>query len=94
MPDEFIIVPFSEYLNFESKIELICNALDKAEHPKERIISFMETPGYIPDLDLVVVNSEQKCVAYCTGWVEQYDNSLGYIEPMGTHSDYRCLGLA
>ncbi|MBI9013233.1 MAG: GNAT family N-acetyltransferase [Clostridiales bacterium] len=94
LPSGFTIVPFPEYLNFESKIELICNAFDKPEHSKERILSFMETPGYMPDLDLVVLNSEHKCVAYCTGWTEQYDESLGYIEPMGTHSDYRRLGLA
>ena len=94
LPSGFAIVPFPEYLNYESKIELICNAFEKEEHPKERILSFMETPGYMPDLDLVVINSEQKCVAYCTGWIEQYDDSLGFIEPMGTHSDYRRLGLA
>jgi ribosomal protein S18 acetylase RimI-like enzyme len=94
LPSGFRIVPFSECLDFESKIELICNAFDKKEHSKERILSFMETPGYLPELDLVVINSEGKCTAYCTGWIEQYDSSLGFIEPMGTHSDYRRLGLA
>lgn len=94
LPKGFTIVPFPEYLNYDSKIELICNAFDKAEHTKERILSFMETPGYMADLDLVVINSEEKCVAYCTGWIEQYDDTLGFIEPMGTHSDYRRLGLA
>lgn len=84
---------FSEYMDFESKSELICSAFSKPEHPVARIKSFLETPGYMHDLDLIVVNKDQKAVAYCTAWIQQYDSTKGYIEPMGTHADYRRLGF-
>lgn len=94
LPDGFRIENFSDHYYYDSKIELICNAFDKKEHPKERIISFMKTPGYMPDMDLLVMSPNNRCAAYCTGWIEQYDGTLGFIEPMGTHSDYRKMGLA
>jgi len=87
------LMNFSDYRDFESKSELICSAFSKKEHPVSRIEPFMNTPGYMTDLDLIIVNENQKAVAYCTGWLEQYDDSLGYIEPMGVHEDYRRLGF-
>lgn len=93
LTDGYRLVTFSEYMDYEEKSKLICSAFSKPKHPIERIKSFMKTPGYMSDLDLIVINGDNKPVAYCTAWIEQYDGKLGYIEPMGTHADFRRMGF-
>ncbi|MCH4886622.1 GNAT family N-acetyltransferase [Acidaminobacter sp. JC074] len=89
----FRLLNFSDYLDYKSKSRLICSAFSKKEHPVSRIESFMKTPGYMADLDLICINQDNEAVAYCTGWLEQHNEKLGYIEPMGVHEAYRRRGL-
>ena len=92
LPDGYKLLSFSECMNFESKQALICDAFEKKEHSIERIKSLMSSENYISNLDLVVVK-DGVCVGYCTGWIEEHDAKKGYIEPMGTHSKHRKLGI-
>lgn len=47
-------------------------------------------PNYLRELDLVVENSENTIVGFCSGWIW---HNIGQIEPLGVHPSYRGLGL-
>ncbi len=87
------LMSFVEYGNYESRVDLVRNAFENSGYTEARLRSTQSTPGYRPELDLVVVNDERKAVAYCMGWLEEANPKSGYIEPMGVHSDYRKLGF-
>ena len=89
----FKLLTFSEYGNYESRIKLVQNAFNNPAYTEARLRSLQSSPSYHADMDLVVVNPQGESVAYCMGWIEENDPSAGYIEPMGTHSDYRRNGF-
>ena len=89
----FKLMSFAEYGNYESRVKLVRNAFDNPNYSKTRLRSTQSSPSYQPELDLVIVNSQGESVAYCMGWVEEINPKAGYIEPMGTHSDYRRNGF-
>ncbi len=61
---------------------------------EERYVHFMTSaPDYRPELDVIVVAPDGRVAAYAQGWIDP-DNALGYFEPIGTHPDFRKLGLA
>jgi ribosomal protein S18 acetylase RimI-like enzyme len=47
---------------------------------------------YRPDLDCVVEAPDGRLVSYCLAWLDP-DNCVGEFEPVGTHPDFRRLGL-
>jgi len=47
---------------------------------------------YRADLDCIVESPDGRLVAYCLAWLDP-DNRAGELEPVGTHPDYRRLGL-
>ena len=47
---------------------------------------------YRADLDCVVEASDGRLVSYCLAWLDP-DNQVGEFEPVGTHPDFRRLGL-
>ncbi len=51
-----------------------------------------KAPDYRADLDLAVVNKEGEIVSFCTVWYDSV-NQIGILEPVGTHSGYRKMGL-
>jgi GNAT superfamily N-acetyltransferase len=52
----------------------------------------METWPYRSDLDFVLEAGDGTPVAFALGWYDE-SNRLGEFEPVGTHPDYRRLGL-
>ncbi|WP_025691062.1 GNAT family N-acetyltransferase [Paenibacillus zanthoxyli] len=51
-----------------------------------------KAPGYRPELDLAAVNGRGEVVSFCNiFWDDR--NRIGMLEPVGTHIDYRRLGL-
>lgn len=90
---DFKLLTFSEYGNYESRVKLVHNAFNNPAYSEARLRSLQSSPGYQAELDLVIVNHQGKCIAYCMGWVEENNPKSGYIEPMGVHSDYRRKGL-
>ena len=89
----FKIMPFAEYGDYESRVKLAQNAFDNPNYSEARYRSLQSAPSYRADLDLVVVNPQGESVAYCLGWVEENDPTIGFIEPMGVHSAYRRNGF-
>ncbi|MBK8028514.1 MAG: GNAT family N-acetyltransferase [Chloroflexi bacterium] len=49
-------------------------------------------PDYRLDLDVVVVAPDGQFAAFAQGWVDA-ENGIGLFEPVGTHPDFRKLGL-
>ena len=91
---EFKLLSFSEYGNYESRVKLAQNAFNNPAYSEARLRSLQSSPSYQADLDLVIVNAQDESVAYCIGWIQENDPKVGYIEPMGVHTDYRRKGLA
>jgi ribosomal protein S18 acetylase RimI-like enzyme len=90
----FRLLTFPEYGDYESRVRLVRNAFDSSSYSETNLRSLHSSPTYLAELDLVIVDARGESVAYCMGWIEENDPSSGYIEPMGTHSDYRRNGLA
>ncbi|MDT3426412.1 GNAT superfamily N-acetyltransferase [Paenibacillus forsythiae] len=51
-----------------------------------------KAPGYRPELDLAAVNGRGEVVSFCNIFWDD-SNRIGMLEPVGTHVDYRRLGL-
>lgn len=58
----------------------------------QRYLGFMRSPVYRPELDIVAIAPDGKVVAFCLGWLD-FTNQVGLFEPVGTHPEYRSLGL-
>jgi ribosomal protein S18 acetylase RimI-like enzyme len=52
----------------------------------------MESPGYAPERELVVVAPSGEFAAFAVMWFDTL-NGTGLFEPVGTHRDFRRLGL-
>jgi mycothiol synthase len=52
----------------------------------------MESPGYAPEREFVIVAPDGTFVAFTLTWHDEL-NKTGYFEPVGTHKDYRRRGL-
>lgn len=52
-----------------------------------------KTPDYRSDLDLYVASESYEVVSFATIWYDAA-NKIGILEPVGTHYDYRRMGLA
>jgi ribosomal protein S18 acetylase RimI-like enzyme len=89
----FKLMNFADYGNYESRVKLVHNAFNNPSYSEARLRSLQSSPSYQAELDLVIVNPQGESVAYCMGWVQESDPKFGYIEPMGTHSDYRKNGF-
>ncbi len=59
--------------------------------PKE-YARVMQSPGYDPHRELVVVAPDGRFAAFCIYWLDHL-NKIGLFEPVGAHSDFRRRGL-
>lgn len=53
----------------------------------------MQSPGYDPAREIVVVAPDGSFAAFCIYWLDTV-NKVGLFEPVGTHADHRRKGLA
>ncbi len=90
---DFTMLRCADFGNDADRVALVQNAFSNPNFTLERLYSTQQSPNYRSELDLVIVNAAGKSVGYCIGWVEENDPKVGFIEPMGVHSDYRQLGF-
>ena len=65
----------------------------KAQLTPELYRKVMESPGYDPSREYVVVAPDGAFAAFTVTWHDSI-NRTGLFEPVGTHAEYRRLGLA
>jgi ribosomal protein S18 acetylase RimI-like enzyme len=53
----------------------------------------IDKPGYDPTREIIAVAPDGRVAAYTVYWTDER-NRLGHFEPVGTHRDFRRLGLA
>ncbi len=58
----------------------------------ERFLTFMRSPVYDPELDIVAVSPTGQVGAFCIVWNDPL-NREGLFEPVGTHPDFKRQGL-
>ena len=67
-----------------------------AFHPSrvtdEHYLRLMRLPGYDRELDVVTVAPDGQVASFALGWVDTR-LGVGEFEPVGTHADFRRLGL-
>ena len=58
-----------------------------------RYLSFMRSPVYEPERDIVAAHPDGRIGSFCIIWTDPV-NRIGLFEPVGTHPEYRGKGLA
>jgi len=71
---------------------IVLGAAFEAAPQVERYERLMQAPGYVRDLDIVVVAPDQRFAAFAMCWVDQH-NQVGQFEPVGTAPEFRRQGL-
>ena len=57
-----------------------------------RTLRFMQSPVYVKEHELFIVNAEEDVAAFCCIWTDDV-NKMGYFEPVGVHPNYQRRGL-
>ncbi len=94
LEEGFKIESFLDNKNYDSRVDLVKSAFDNTNYSKENLLSIHNSPDYQRDLDLCISSNDDKLVAYCIGWHHKTSKKTGYVEPIGTHADYRKRGFA
>jgi len=89
----FQMMTFADFGDYGDRVKLVQNSFDNPNFNEARLRSMQESPNYRPNLDLIIVNQTSVAVGYCMGWVEENNPKVGFIEPMGVHSEYRKNGF-
>lgn len=96
LPDGFEILTMADECDVERRRETFGRAFDHPE-PKEWPSRFayeelMRAPDYRPEQDLFIKAEDGTYASCCIMWYDAH-NRIGHMEPVGTHPDYRGLGL-
>lgn len=68
-------------------------SFDGAGWTEAAYAEFMTAPGYDPAREIVAEAPDGRIAAFTVYWTDEI-NGLGHFEPVGTHADFRRLGLA
>ena len=94
LKDGFSIQTLYELKNKETRITLVQKVFNNKEYSINNVNGIISSPDYNYRYDLSVVeNSSDLQIAYCIGWQDNKKKNLGYIEPVGTHPDFRKQGF-
>jgi predicted N-acetyltransferase YhbS len=96
LPQGYLIQSMAQENDIELKREvfgLAFNHSDPSEWPSAfSYEELQKAPDYRKDLDLSIVGPDGKYVACSIAWYDSY-NRMSILEPVGTHPDFRGLGL-
>lgn len=92
VPDGFRIRP-ATFADAPGLAEARNHSFDGSDWTPDQYAAFMRAPGYSPDREIVAEASDGRIAAYTVCWTDPL-NHLGHFEPVGTHADFRRLGLA
>lgn len=92
LPEGFT-VRSTEGLHEAEKLQRVHAASFDSEWTTEAYEKVMQSPGYDAERELVVVAPDGRFAAFCVTWFDDL-NKTGLFEPVGTHYDFRRMGLA
>ncbi len=93
LPDGFTLRAFAGEEEIEARVNVHRSAFHPSRMTVEKHRRVMASPTYRRELDLMAVAPDGAPAAYCIIWHDTV-NHFGVFEPVGTHQEYRRLGLA
>lgn len=93
LPPGFTLRAFAGETEIEARVAVHRSAFHPSRMTVEKHRRVMASPTYRQELDLMAVAPDGAPAAYCIVWHDAA-NRFGLFEPVGTHQDYRRLGLA
>jgi mycothiol synthase len=95
LPAGFGIRPLVGENEVESYVQLHRDVFASKNMTVEWRRRTLRRPEYLSDLDLVVVAPDGRLAAFCVCWLDKGPGgrSVGQVEPLGVHEDFRKLGL-
>ena len=92
LPEGFAVRGVTGEQEVEARVAVHRAAFDPSPLNVERYLRVMRMPGYRPELDVVATAPDGTLAAFCLCWYDA-GSRTGELEPVGTHPDYRRLGL-
>ncbi|MFJ7777426.1 GNAT family N-acetyltransferase [Streptomyces yangpuensis] len=93
LPDGFTARPVRGEEDLDRRVLVHQHAWNSTRVTPESYRAVMSAWPYRPELDWVVESPDGQFVANCLIWYDEA-NRVGLIEPVGTHPDFRRLGLS
>jgi GNAT superfamily N-acetyltransferase len=93
LPDGFTVRHVRGVEDLERRVEVHRSAFHPSRVTVESYANVMTAWPYRPDLDWVVEAPDGRFAASCLIWWDER-NKVGELEPVGTHADFRRMGLA
>lgn len=95
LPADFVIRPLAGEREVADYVALHRAAFESRSMTEAWRARTLHRPGYVPDADLVVVAPDERLAGFCIGWLAPNiaGETVGHIEPLGVHPDFRCQGL-
>lgn len=93
LPGGFIARPIRGEEDLKKRVDAHRAAWHPSKVCEDSYRNVMMTKPYKKNLDWIVESTTGKFVSYCLIWMDE-KNGVGLLEPIGTHPDYRKLGLA
>jgi mycothiol synthase len=93
LPVGFHVRPLAGAHEVEERARLHQQAFESQAVTVEGYQNVTHAPLYQPELDLVAVAPDGRLAAFCLCWLDEA-NKVGLFEPVGTHPDFRRMGLA
>lgn len=96
LPPGYTITSMAEKNDIEGRREVLGRGFDHTDPAEWASAStyreLQKAPDYRKDLDLYVVAPNGQYASFCVAWYDDL-NKMGVFEPVGTHPDYRRMGL-
>ncbi len=95
LPEDFVIRPLAGESEVAAYVALHRATFESRSMTDEWRTRTLRWPEYVPDVDLVVVAPDGRLAGFCIGWLNHNiaGETVGQIEPLGVHADFRHLGL-
>lgn len=92
LPDGYRLATMADYDGFESRSAAHRTAFKPSRFRDDVYVKVRATWPYRADLDCVAVAPDGSVASYALAWLDE-ENSLGELEPVGTHEDHLRRGL-
>jgi mycothiol synthase len=99
LPASFFIRSVTGFAEIEALVALHRAAFGTDNMTVEERRAMMSGPGYVPELDLVVVAPDGRLAGFCACGIPAEENTVtgrheGCTDPVGVHPDFQKQGLA